>query len=249
MPRDADAATPALEIAGVSHAFGERRVLDNVAFRVRPGDFTVLLGLNGAGKTTLFALATRLFHSGQGRIAVYGHDIRAASSAALARMGVVFQQPTLDLDLTVAQNMAYHGALHGMPRRLARERAAEELERAGLAARADDRARLLSGGQRRRVELARALVHQPGLLLLDEPTVGLDMESRRGLLAHVRTLCAERGLGVLWATHLIDEADANARVVVLHKGRVLADGAVPDVVAASGAGDLRGAFDRLVAGA
>ncbi len=236
----------ALDVAGLSHAFGPRKVLSEVGFRVRPGDFTVLLGLNGAGKTTLFALVTRLFHSRSGTVSVFGHDIRRESSAALARMGVVFQQPTLDLDLTVAQNMAYHAALHGMPPRLARERAAVELERAGLAARAKDRARLLSGGQRRRVELARALIHQPGLLLLDEPTVGLDIESRRGLLAHVRGLCAERGLGVLWATHLIDEADERARVIVLHKGVVLADGPVPEVVANSGARDLRGAFDALV---
>ena len=246
MPRDPDLATAALEVAGLSHAFGARTVLRDVGFRVRPGDFTVLLGLNGAGKTTLFALITRLFHSRSGQIAVFGHDIRHESSAALARMGVVFQQSTLDLDLTVAQNMAYHAALHGLPRGQARTLAAAELERTGLAARANDRARQLSGGQRRRVELARALLHQPGLLLLDEPTVGLDIDSRRSLLAHVRTLCAERGLGVLWATHLIDEADDNARVIVLHKGAVLADGLVPDVVAASGARDLRGAFDKLV---
>jgi ABC-2 type transport system ATP-binding protein len=246
MPRDPDIATAALEVAGLSHAFGARTVLQDVAFRVRPGDFTVLLGLNGAGKTTLFALITRLFHSRNGSISVFGHDIRREPSAALARMGVVFQQPTLDLDLTVAQNMAYHAALHGMPRRLARERAAVELERSGLASRAHDRARLLSGGQKRRVELARALLHQPGLLLLDEPTVGLDIESRRSLLAHVRELCAERGMGVLWATHLIDEADERARVIVLHQGVVLADGPVPDVAAASGTPDLRAAFDKLV---
>jgi ABC-2 type transport system ATP-binding protein len=221
-------------------------VLRDVGFRVLPGDFCVLLGLNGAGKTTLFALATRLFHARSGSIRVFGHEIARDSSAALARMGVVFQQPTLDLDLTVMQNMAYHAALHGMPRRLARERAAAELERTGLLSREKDRARALSGGQRRRVELARALLHTPGLLLLDEPTVGLDIESRRALLAHVRALCAERDLGVLWATHLIDEADEDSRVVVLHKGVVLAAGAVPDVVASSGAHDLRGAFDRLV---
>ena len=246
MSREPDAATPALDVAGLGHAFGARAVLRDVAFRVRPGDFCVLLGLNGAGKTTLFALVTRLFHARQGKISVFGHDIARDSSAALARMGVVFQQPTLDLDLTVMQNMDYHAALHGMPRRLARERATAELERSGLLGRAHDRARLLSGGQRRRVELARALVHSPGLLLLDEPTVGLDIESRRALLAHVRALCAERGLGVLWATHLIDEADENARVVVLHKGVVLADGTVPEVVAATGEADLRAAFDTLV---
>ena len=241
----ADAA--ALEVSGLSHAFGERRVLQNVGFRVAPGDFTVLLGLNGAGKTTLFALITRLFHSNTGKISVYGHDIRREPSLALARMGVVFQQSTLDLDLSVAQNMAYHAALHGMAAGEARKRIDAELGRTGLSSRAKDHARLLSGGQRRRVELARALLHNPGLLLLDEPTVGLDIESRRSLLAHVRALCAERGLGVLWATHLIDEADENSRVIVLHKGVVLADGRVPDVVAASGAKDLRGAFDTLTA--
>jgi ABC-2 type transport system ATP-binding protein len=221
-------------------------VLRDVGFVVRPGDFTVLLGLNGAGKTTLFALVTRLFHARAGSIRVFGYDIARDSSAALARMGVVFQQSTLDLDLTVAQNMDYHAALYGMAPRLGRERWTAELDRSGLLGRAKDRARLLSGGQRRRVELARALVHNPGLLLLDEPTVGLDIESRRGLLAHVRALCAERGLGVLWATHLIDEADDNSRVVVLHKGVVLADGPVPDIIAATGEPDLRGAFDRLV---
>jgi ABC-2 type transport system ATP-binding protein len=246
MPRDTDVAAPALEVAGLSHAFGKRDVLMDVGFSVRPGDFTVLLGLNGAGKTTLFALITRLFHARGGVIRVFGHDIARESSAALSRMGVVFQQPTLDLDLTVAQNMRYHASLHGMPGQEARARATAELERSGLLGRAKDPARLLSGGQRRRVELARALIHTPGLLLLDEPTVGLDVESRRGLLAHVRALCAERGLGVLWATHLIDEADDNARVIVLHQGRVLANGAVADVVAASGERDLRGAFDRFV---
>ncbi len=246
MPRDTDGAAAALEVAGLNHAFGARKVLLDVAFSVRPGDFCVLLGPNGAGKTTLFALATRLFHARSGNIRVFGHDIARDSSAALARLGVVFQQPTLDLDLTVMQNMAYHAALHGMPRGRGRERATEELERTGMLGRARDRARALSGGQRRRVELARALLHTPGLLLLDEPTVGLDIESRRGLLAHVRTMCAERGLGVLWATHLIDEADEQSRVIVLHKGVVLADGRVPDVVATAGERDLRGAFDRLV---
>jgi ABC-2 type transport system ATP-binding protein len=246
MPRDTDVAAPALEVAGLSHAFGARNVLREVGFSVRPGDFCVLLGLNGAGKTTLFALVTRLFHARGGSIRVFGHDIARDSSAALARMGVVFQQPTLDLDLTVAQNMDYHAALHGMPHRQGRERATTELERSGMLGRAKDRARLLSGGQRRRVELARALVHNPGLLLLDEPTVGLDIESRRSLLAHVRAMCAQRGLGVLWATHLIDEADENSRVIVLHKGVVLADGPVPDIVATAGEQDLRAAFDRLV---
>jgi ABC-2 type transport system ATP-binding protein len=239
----------ALDVRGLSHSFGERKALDGVSFDVRPGDHTILLGLNGAGKTTLFALITGLYHSRIGSIAVFGADIKSKPLEALARMGVVFQQSTLDLDLTVEQNMYYHAALHGMPRREAVRRSAEELERIGLADRAHDKARQLSGGQRRRIELARALVHEPSLLLLDEPTVGLDIESRQFLLDHVRRLCSERGLAVLWATHLIDEADERSQVIVLHRGKVLAKGPVPDVVAAAGETSLRGTFDRLTGSA
>jgi ABC-2 type transport system ATP-binding protein len=237
---------PPLEVAGLSHSFGPRRVLSNVSFTVRRGDFTVLLGLNGAGKTTLFALITRLYHSRSGSISVFGHDIRRDSLAALARMGVVFQQPTLDLDLTVEQNLFYHASLHGIARRAAAPRVAAELERVGLAARRRDKVRQLSGGQRRRVEVARALVHDPLLLLLDEPTVGLDIESRRFLIEHVRMLCKEQGLAVLWATHLIDEAADDSQVIILHRGRVLAQGMVREVVASTGAASIRDTFDRLV---
>ena len=244
------AGVPALEVDGLVHAFGARRVLDGVGFRIPPGRFTVLLGPNGAGKTTLFALVTRLHHAHRGSIRVFGRDMRADPSAALARMGVVFQQSTLDLDLTVEQNLLYHAALHGMGRAQAAPRIAAELERAGLAARRAERVRHLSGGQRRRVELARALVHDPALLLLDEPTVGLDMDSRQTLLGNVRRLCAERGMAALWATHLIDEAEGEgeADVIVLHRGRVLAQGPVPEVVARAGAGNLRGAFEMLTRG-
>lgn len=235
-----------LDVSGLSHSFGARRALNNVGFTVRRGDFTVLLGLNGAGKTTLFALITRLYHNRSGRIAVFGHDVTREPLPALASMGVVFQQPTLDLDLTVEQNLFYHAALHGIGHRRAAPRIAAELERVGLAARRRDKVRQLSGGLRRRVELARALVHDPALLLLDEPTVGLDIESRRFMLEHVRMLCAEHGLAVLWATHLIDEAAEDSRVIVLHRGNVMAHGVVREVVAESAAANLREAFDRVV---
>ena len=222
----------------LSHGFGGRPVLHNVSFDIHAGERCVLLGLNGAGKTTLFALVTGLYAARGGSIEVFGHSMRRQPRAALASMGVVFQQPTLDLDLTVAQNLAYHAALHGMAPSLARARAEEELERAGLSDRARHRVRALSGGQRRRVELARALLHAPSLLLLDEPTVGLDVESRAFLLDHVRTLCRTQNIGVLWATHLIDEADADSRVIVLHQGRVLADGPADPL-------SLAATFDRL----
>ena len=237
---------PALGISRLSHAFGERKALDDVSFSIEAGHFTVLLGLNGAGKTTLFALTTGLYHSRQGSIAVYGYDLKRDYLKALARIGAVFQQSTLDLDLTVEQNMFYHASLHGMAHSVAAPRITAELERVGLADRRRDKARALSGGQRRRVELARALIHEPPLLLLDEPTVGLDIESRQFLLDHVRRLCAERKLAVLWATHLIDEADENSQVVVLHRGKVLASGPAPEVIRGTGEAHLRGAFDALV---
>ncbi len=233
----------ALSVDGLSYGFGQRRVLQDVSFTVQPGDFAILLGLNGAGKTTLFALITRLYSARVGRIAVYGNDIDRQPRAALARLGVVFQQSTLDLDLTVEQNLFYHAALHGMSRAEARPRLEAELDRIGLLDRRSDRVRALSGGQRRRVELARALVHHPSLLLLDEPTVGLDIESRRFLLQHVRGLCSTRAIGVLWATHLIDEATEESRTIVLHQGRILADSPTRNLV--TPAETLAQMFDRL----
>jgi ABC-2 type transport system ATP-binding protein len=239
-------ATPAFSVAGLGHRFGPRRVLKDVGFELAPGDFTVLLGLNGAGKTTLFSLATRLYAQAEGTIRVFGIDIRANPSDCLRQIGVVFQQPTVDLDLSVEQNLYYHASLHGLSHRQAKVRIDAEIPRVGLADRLKDKVRRLSGGQRRRVEIARALLHQPRLLLLDEPTVGLDIESRQFLLDHVRALCREEGIAALWATHLIDEVGEDAHVVVLHKGEVLAAGSAAQVLGDSRPAMMRAAFENLV---
>src|SRR5258708_40022737 len=243
--RSTTADAPALAVAGVSHAFGERPVLRDVSFAIRSGEGMALLGLNGAGKTTLFSLITRLYDHASGSIRIFGLEIKDDPSQGLARIGVVFQQSTLDLDLSVSQNLFYHAALHGLTRRHAGERIAQEAERVGLTDRLKDKVRQLSGGQRRRVEIARALLHRPRLLLLDEPTVGLDIASRQFLIDPVRDLCRDEGLAALWATHLIDEVDAAGQVVVLHRGRVLAHGAVADVIRETRASSMRGAFDTL----
>lgn len=235
----------ALYVAGVSHAYGRRQALNDVSFAIGAGTHTVLLGLNGAGKSTLFALITNLYASRTGAISIFGHDVGRQSGAALRRLGVVFQSRTLDLDLTVMQNLVYHAALHGIGGREARTRAREVLEQVALADRAGDKARGLSGGQMRRLEIARALLHRPDLLLLDEPTVGLDIDARADILAHVRRLVADEGLCVLWATHLVDEIADSDGVLVLHEGRLLAHGRAADIVADSAVPDIRAAFMRL----
>jgi ABC-2 type transport system ATP-binding protein len=237
----------ALEIEGVSYAYTRAaKALDGVAFAVPAGGFTALLGPNGAGKTTLMALVTRLFAPAAGRIAVCGFDLKASSREALAAMGVVFQRLTLDLDLTVDQNLRYAASLQGLPSTVAAARIAEATERLGLGDRRGAMARTLSGGYKRRVEIARALLHGPRLLVLDEPTVGLDIDSRLAIVDHAHALCREQGLAVLWATHLIDEIRPGDRVVVLHQGRVRASGALEEVTAAAG-GDLGETYRRLTA--
>jgi ABC-2 type transport system ATP-binding protein len=236
---------PAVAIDGVTHCYGARRALDDVTFAVAPATFTVLLGLNGAGKSTLFSLIVRLYAVQRGRVRIFGHDIAQAPSEALRMIGVVFQPRTLDLDLSLAQNLIYHAALHGIGKRAARTRIDDVLARIDLSERADDKVRNLSGGQMRRLEIARALLHRPRLLVLDEPTVGLDIKSRADILHHVRRLVADDGVSVLWATHLIDEAAADDDVIVLHHGRVLAQGPVARVVNDARAHDLREAFTLL----
>lgn len=238
----------ALEVENLSHHFGERRALADVSFTIATGGFTILLGQNGAGKTTLFNLITRLYNSKGGHIRIFGTEMRAKPGMALARLGVVFQQRTVDLDLSVRQNLLYHGGLHGLSRGEAKRRVEAELERFGLVDRADDKVRELSGGQVRRIEIARALLHGPKLLLLDEPTVGLDIGSRQTILDHVRRLCHSDGLGVLWATHLIDEAEDGDKVIVLHQGEVRAIGEASAVCEQAGAETLRAAFTRLTDG-
>ncbi|MBQ8104082.1 MULTISPECIES: ATP-binding cassette domain-containing protein [unclassified Afipia] len=234
----------ALDVVGVGHRYGARVALRDVSFSVKPASFTVLLGLNGAGKSTLFSLITRLYAIRNGHIRILGHDVAREPGAALSRLGVVFQSRALDVDISVQQNLIYHAALHGIGRRQADEQIGRVLTLVDLTDRGRERVSNLSGGQMRRVEIARALLHHPRLLLLDEPTVGLDIKSRADILGHVRRLL-QSGIGVLWATHLIDEVGDNDDVVVLHGGRVLAKGAVGDVVAATSAPDIGSAFTKL----
>jgi ABC-2 type transport system ATP-binding protein len=217
-----------LIVRDLAKSYGAKPALKGVSFAIQPGEMVALLGPNGAGKSTLLQLLTGLFSPDRGSIQIFGQDLNANPSAALAGMGVVFQQSALDLDLSVNANLLFHTDLHGLPRRVARQRMAEGLAAMGLQGQAKDVVRSLSGGTRRKVELVRALLHQPRVLLMDEATVGLDPESRATMLAAVRRLATPQQVGVLWATHLIEEIKVTDRVLFLEQGLIRFDGTPDD---------------------
>ena len=242
---------PRLHLVNLTKRYGSRAALDKLSLDLAPGTLAVLLGPNGAGKSTLFQVLTGLFAADEGEVTVDGHSLRRDAPAALAHIGVVFQQMSLDLDLSVERNLRFHADLHGLPRAVASERIAAGCAAAGITADLGRAVRELSGGNRRKVELVRALLHRPGLVLMDEPTVGLDPKSRRELMATIRAYLAEQassmGACVLWATHLVEEAASADRVLVLHQGKLLADGTPSGVAAALGGGSLEESFIRATA--
>ena len=234
--------TASVEVRELTKRYGARTALDGLTLTIAPRCFAALLGPNGAGKSTLFQILTGLFAADSGEAMIAGHSIRKAPVAALAALGVVFQQSSLDLDLSVERNLRFHAALHGLARATANERIEHGCAALGIANDRQRTVRELSGGNRRKVELVRALLHRPAVLLMDEASVGLDPASRRDLLAALRADVAARGTTVLWATHLVEEALQADRVLVLHQGKLIADGTPSDVTTALGGGTLEAGF-------
>lgn len=234
-----------IEVQNLSFQYNHRAVLKDLNFKLAAGRFNALLGPNGAGKSTLFGLLTRLLAVQRGDILLAGHSLKKQPDKVMRKIGVVFQQNALDLDLTVRQNLQYHASLHGLSRKEAEARGERELERFSLHDRANDAVRELNGGHRRRLEIARALLHEPSLLLLDEPTVGLDLASRKALNKHVRHLCEQDGLTVLWTTHLIEEVAEEDYVMILHEGKILAHGVGNTLCESFGGEDLATSFQIL----
>ncbi len=231
-----------LRTTGLSKRYGARVALQALSLSLQAGQFVALLGPNGAGKSTLFQVLTGLFAADEGEVEVAGHSLGRSAAAALRHIGVVFQQVSLDLDLSIRRNLLFQADLHGLPRRLAAERIEAGCARLGLAGELDRKVRELSGGNRRKVELVRATLHRPSVLLMDEATVGLDPKSRLDLLAALRADVRERGVCVLWATHWVEEAQGADRVLVLHQGALLADGTPAEVTRALGAPTLEAGF-------
>ena len=218
-----------LEVNQVDFSYGNKKVLENISFSIEEGIFCVLLGLNGAGKSTIFSLITRLQNLVVGEISINNFPIKDYSNA-LKDIGIVFQEPTLDLDLTVRQNLFYYGSLKGLDFKQTILSIEDEIKKLELESHLDTQVRKLNGGHRRRVEILRALINKPKLLLLDEPTVGLDLKSRFDILEYVRNLVHTKNISVLWITHLFDEIEENDSVAVIKTGKIVESGIVKEIV-------------------
>lgn len=236
---------PVLQARDVRKSYGPRVALQSVSLQLQAGEMVALLGPNGAGKSTLVQLLSGLFVPDQGSIQILGHDMRTQAPRALAGMGVVFQQSALDTDLSVQANLLFHTDLHGLPRSVALQRIAQGLQQHGLEAERNAPVRSLSGGNRRKVELVRALLHEPAFLLMDEATVGLDPSSRKALVDSVYARTRTGSVAALWATHLVDEVEQADRVIVLNKGVVLFDGTPAGLCARCGGISMERAFLQL----
>ena len=234
-----------LELNQIDFSYGKKQVLKNVSLSIKEGTFSVLLGLNGAGKSTLFSLVTRLLNLQRGETFISSFSTKDYSNA-LKDIGIVFQEPTLDLDLTVKQNLYYYGSLKGLGFKETILSIQDEIEKLELLDVMDTTVRNLNGGHRRRVEILRALINKPKLLLLDEATVGLDLKSRFDILAYVRDLVVSKNISVLWITHLFDEVILEDDLSIIKAGEIIESGTVKDIVAKYEKDNLVDTFNFLV---
>jgi ABC-2 type transport system ATP-binding protein len=217
-------ASPAIRAEALAFDYGRERALDGVDFEVATGERFAILGPNGGGKTTLFRILATLLKPTRGRAAIFGHDVASAAAAVRGALGVVFQAPAVDRLLTVRENLDLQGALYGLRGAALRPQREALLDRFGLAERIGARAGTLSGGLLRRLEIAKALLHRPRLLLLDEPSTGLDPQARAALWQAIEDQRRRDGTTVAFTTHLLDEGDRSDRVAILDRGRVVASG-------------------------
>jgi ABC-2 type transport system ATP-binding protein len=226
-----------IRLEGLSHDYGTRLALDDVSFAVGRAEIFGLLGPNGSGKTTLFRILSTLMVPTRGTARIRGFDAAREPNRVRQQTGIVFQARSLDGKLTVAENLKHQGHLYGLKGAVLRQRIEEVLRRVGLADRAKDLVETLSGGQQRRVELAKGLIHSPQVLLLDEPSTGLDPGARRDLWLYLKTLRDQEGVAVLVTTHLMEEAEHCDRLAILHEGKLVALGSPAELKAQIG-GDV-----------
>lgn len=237
---------PVLDLQGVRKSYGTSEALAGISLTMREGEFVGLLGPNGAGKSTLFQIVAGLFAPDAGSVRLFGLGHAGDGPRILARLGVVFQSRSVDLDISVLANLRFHGRLFGLSGQDLTDRIAALGERFNLEAFMSRPVRTLSGGQQRRVEIARALINRPDLIIMDEPSAGLDASSRRDLVAHVRALARTEKVAVLWATHLVDEVGDADRIVILDHGRIRADDTPSALLQATGGADLTDVYEAIL---
>jgi ABC-2 type transport system ATP-binding protein len=226
-----------IEVENLTHRYGERWALRNVSFEVKAGEIFGLLGPNGGGKSTLFRILSTMMAPTEGKVTLAGHDVVRESAAVRRQVGVVFQTQSLDKALTVEENLRAQGHLHGLSGAVLRERMEGAMERLGLLDRRKDLVETLSGGLKRRVEIAKALLHRPRVLLMDEASTGLDPAARLDVSRHVEQLRQQDGVTILLTTHILEEAGRCDRLVLLHEGRMVAEGS-PNELRARIGGDV-----------
>ena len=237
-----------LRVSKIKKYYNDFLALDNVNLNIKCGEFVALLGPNGAGKSTLFSILSGMIQADEGDCLIDGNNIIHKSVDALKKLGIVFQQPTIDMELTVIENLFFHARLHGISLKNLKHNITKELETYKLETKINKKVRTLSGGERRKIELIRALLHSPRVLLMDEPTVGLDPKSRQDLLSKILKLKNTKGLSVLWTTHLVDEAEKADKIIILNKGKVLKEGNHNSLIREASTNTLGEAFLKLTEG-
>ncbi|HEY4203333.1 MAG TPA: ATP-binding cassette domain-containing protein [Devosiaceae bacterium] len=236
---------PMLKLDGVRKSYGKTEALRGISLEIYPSEVVGLLGPNGAGKSTLFQISSGLFAQDDGKVELFGMGYKRHASEILKRLGVVFQSRSVDLDMSVKANLTFHGNLFGLSGKLLKERITEATDLLEIGDLLKQPVRTLSGGNQRRVEIARALLNAPDLLLMDEPSVGLDATTRRMLVQHMQVVRQQKGTSILWATHLVEEVENADRIALLVKGEILRIGTPAELNAAAGTTDLTEAYIAL----
>jgi ABC-2 type transport system ATP-binding protein len=241
-----DIQTPALSVQNVSKKFGKLLAVDDISFEVAHGELFALLGPNGAGKSTTIKMLTTLLQPTSGQLTLNGHNVVKDQAAARGSFGIVFQDPSVDTELTAYENMELHAVMYGVPKAIRQQRINELLKLVELAERQNSLVRTYSGGMKRRLEIARGLLHEPKVLFLDEPTLGLDAQTRNLLWEYVGRLVREKGMTVFFTTHYLEEAEANAdRIAFIDHGKLVAMGTSKELEKQTGTTSLEQAYLAL----
>lgn len=236
---------PVLALSDVRKSYGSNEALKGVSLDIRPGEIVGLLGPNGAGKSTLFQICSGLFSPDGGAVRLFGMGYDDHASDILKRLGVVFQSRSLDLDMSVRANLKFHGNLFGLSGKLLKDRIDEAAQLFEVTDLIDKPVRTLSGGNQRRIEIVRALLNTPDLLLMDEPSVGLDPTTRKLLGQHIRAVRDQHQVSILWATHIVEEVEHADRIALIVAGKIIRTGTPAEIIAAAGTDNLTDAYIAL----